>query len=161
MEVLKRTGIFLGHIVVAVFGTAVLSVPIEKAHRAASIESWIGREVVLSVVCAGVIGFGMGRTWKSAIGLWTWTLPTAIFSLRAMSIVTFSHSGSVLLASGGFWPRIFGVDCLHQVPVARCLAGFFLLTIPFLRSVAYSLGTLIGMRFAVPGTVRELRIGSL
>ena len=158
MSVLRKVGVFLGHLLVAWLGTAILTAPIAMAYHPASVAGVLWRELILSVFGGGLIGFGMYRTWRSKIGLWSWTLPTVLFAFHALS-VWLINSQSALVPTSGLWYRMFGFNCVNQVSGMRCVP-FFIFTIPLVRALAYSLGTLVGVRFAkLPAsTVAEVKI---
>jgi hypothetical protein len=158
MSVLRKVGVLLGHLLVAWLGTAILTAPIARAYHPASVAGVLWRELILSIVGGGLIGFGMYRTWRSKIGAWIWTLPTVLFAFHALSVSLIS-SQSALVPTNGLWYRMFGFDCVNQVSGMRCVP-FFIFTIPLVRAVAYSLGTLVGVRFAKPpvSTVAEVKI---
>ena len=159
LKLLRRAGIFLGHLLVALIGTAVLSTEIVKAHRPASVAGILWEEFIVSICCAGLIGFGMYRTWRSKTGAWVWTLPTAFFAFHAFSVLSLAHGQSVLAETRGVWSQIFGFNCIDQIAVTHC-RDFFEFTVAFIRSVAYSLGSLVGIYFAnpIPSPIGKVKV---
>ena len=157
MRLIRNIGLYLGHMLTALIGTAILSTPIEKMSRSTSVAGILWKELILSIVCAGLIGFLVYRTWRSRIGIWVWILPAGWLALHILSSLTHPHSA--LTQSGGLWAQIFGFDCIERLAETRC-RDFFLFTVPFIRSISYSLGTLVGIRLVRPVTarVREVKV---
>ncbi len=134
MRALRWAGLYLGHLLTALFITAMLTLEIGRLHRPRTGLGVVQKEWILSILCAGVIGLVMYRTWKWRGALWVWTLPAVWFALIALALVQ----------RGGAWNHLSGLACAESLDPAIC-REFFLTTIPFIRAVAYSLGTLAGM----------------
>jgi hypothetical protein len=98
----------------------------------------VEKEWVLSIVCAAAIGLLMFRTWKWRPAVWIWILPTLWLGL---------HILLTLNRFGGPWYYLSGVACAEGFARPSSCNEWFLATIPFIRTVAYSLGTLAGMYF--------------
>jgi hypothetical protein len=126
---LKFFGLLLVNIAVAVMGTAILDTAIGKTFHAHSLSAILWKEWSLSVGCAAVIGFGMWRTWRSHIAYWTWVLPTLWFGVKLLLAI---GKGSLLF-------QFSGEACVEGVRPIGCI-NWFVFTIPFFRSVFYSLG---------------------
>lgn len=151
MKLIRNVGLYLGHLLTALIGTAIVTTPLWKIHRSTSVAGVLWQEVIMSICCAGLIGFGAYMGWRSKVGAWIWIVPTAWFAFHALSVVSLKQSQSVLAQTGGLWAQIFGFDCTDQAAVTYC-RNFFEFTVAFVRSLAYSLGTLVGIYFAKPVT---------
>jgi hypothetical protein len=131
----KSVAVILGHTVVAVIGTAIISTSLGKLFHATSGGGVIRKEWILSLICAAAIGLMMYRTWRSRLGVWAWVLPSALFALGVLAVYP----------SGNYWYQLSGSGCASTVSLAEC-RYFFVFTVPFIRSIAYSVGTLLGLR---------------
>jgi hypothetical protein len=151
MRLIRNVGLYLGHLLNALIGTAIVTTPIWKFNHPASVAGILWQETIISICCAALIGFGVYMWRRSKIGAWIWTLPTVWFAFHALSVLSLAHSQSVLVPTGGLWPQIFGFDCTDKAAVTYC-RNFFEFTVAFVRSVAYSLGTVGGFYFANPVT---------
>lgn len=142
VQSIKNVAILLGHTVVAVIGTALVTDVLWKLFRTHSVGGVIRKELILSFICSSAIGFLMYGMCRSRLGIWAWVLPTMWFALGMLS----------LLPSGGLWDQLSGADCVNGPNACRY---FFLFTVPFVRSIAYSVGTLVGLRVLPTRTSNE------
>jgi hypothetical protein len=126
---LRFFGLLLVNVAVAVFGTAILDTAIGEAFHPHSLGAILWKEWSLSIVCAAVIGMGMWRTWRSHVAYWTWVLPALCFGLKFVFAI---GKGSLLF-------QFSGEACVLGVRPIGCI-NWFVFTIPFIRSVFYSLG---------------------
>jgi hypothetical protein len=129
LDALKFFGLLVVNIVVAVVGTAILTTAIGQAFHAHSLGAILWKEWSLSIGCAAVIGFGMWRTWQSRVAHWTWVVPALWFGARF--IVAIGH-GPLLF-------QFSGEACVDGVRPIGCI-NWFVFSMPFVRSVFYSLG---------------------
>ncbi len=136
MRALRWSGLHIGHLLTALFITAILTLEIGRLHRARTALGVVQREWILSIVCAGVIGLLMYRTWKWRGALWVWVLPTLWFGLNILLTMN---------RFGGAWYYLSGVACAEGFARSRSCSEWFFATIPFIRSGAYSFGTVAGM----------------
>jgi hypothetical protein len=143
VRIMKNVGILLGHTLVALLGTAILTNPLWRLFHSNSAGGVIRKEWILSVTCSSALGFLMYGMSRSRLGIWVWVLPTVWFVLGALS----------LLASGRWWYQLSGSDCVNRVTNLGC-AHFFSYTVPFIRSIAYSIGTLVGV-LALPAPISD------
>jgi len=132
-----------------VIGTAILSTGFGKLFHPTTITGVIWKEWILDIAFAGLLGLAAYRISQSRLAVWIWVLPTIWFGLRVLSpvptvLIHGSHPNSA-----GLWYEISGQDCVHRVSDSGCV-NFFAYTVPFVRSLAYSLGALIGIRFIAP-----------
>jgi hypothetical protein len=135
MRALKFVGLVLVNVVVAVIGTAILDTEIWKLVPIHSVAGILWKELVLSVICATLIGFAMWRTWRNSAAMWTWILPTVWFAFGCLATAGDSN----------FWGTLFpfGSGSLPGKPEVR---GFFLFTVPMVRAVSYSVGAYLSSR---------------
>jgi hypothetical protein len=137
-KALRFGGVLILHTIVTLLGTAVLETAIGKVFRPHSLEGVLWKEWILSLLCAGFIGFFMWRTWRVAAAMWVWVLPGVWFGLRFVLALFASHSPN-LLVGGGVWGQFSGAACEGGLRALGC-RNFFVFTIPFIRGVAYSVG---------------------
>jgi hypothetical protein len=71
-KALKFCGFLLIDLAVAVIGTAILDAAVRRLIPSQSVAGIVTKEIVLSIVCAAFIGFGMWRTWRNSAAKWTW-----------------------------------------------------------------------------------------
>jgi hypothetical protein len=129
LRALKFFGLLVVNIVVAVIGTAILTTSIGLAFHPHSLDAVLWKEWSLSIGCATVIGFGMWRTWRSHVAHWTWVIPTLWFGV-----------GGILAIGRGPLPfQLSGKACVDGIRPIGCI-NWFVFSIPFVRSVFYSLG---------------------
>lgn len=141
MKLLRNVGLYLGHLLTAVFGTAILTTGFGKLFRPASIIGVIWREWTLDILLAGLLGILAYRISRSRLALWVWILPGLWFGLRLLLIVPVVHSSQ---GQTRLWYEISGQDCVHRITDYGCV-NFFAFTIPFLRALAYSVGTFLAI----------------
>ncbi len=143
MKLLRDIGLYLGHLLTAVFGTAILTIGLGRLFHPAAIIGVLWKEWILDILLAGLLGILASRISRSRLALWVWILPAVWFGLRLLSIVPVIHSrqGQISL-----WYEISGQDCVHRITDYGCV-NFFTFTIPLLRSAAYSLGASIALVF--------------
>jgi hypothetical protein len=128
---LRFLGLLLLNVFVAVIGTAVLDAGLCRAIPGPhTIYAVLWKETALSIICASFIGFGMWRRWRSKAAKWTWVIPSLWFAL-----------GSLAIAGHGIWGPL-SVSSVSYLGAAEA-RSFFLLTIPLIRAVAYSVGAYI------------------
>jgi hypothetical protein len=129
---LKFFGLLLVNIAVAFIGTAILTTAIGKVFHGHSLATILWKEWSLSIGCAAVIGFGMWRTWRSHVAQWTWVLPAMWFGVKFI----------LAIGKGPLLFQFSGEACVEGVRSWGCL-NWFVFTIPFIRSVFYSLGAYV------------------
>jgi hypothetical protein len=84
----------------------------------------------LSIVCATLIGFGVGRIWRTPAAMWTWFLPGVWFAFGFLTL------------HGDLWSGLFGQRSAG-VLVARDVRGFVAFTVPLIRTIFYCFGAWI------------------
>jgi hypothetical protein len=132
LRAFKSFGLLVVNIVVAVIGTAILTTAFGKGFHGHSLSAILWREYVLSIGCAAFIGFGMWRTWRSHLAFWTWVLPALWFAAKFLLAI---RAGSLLF-------QFSGKACVEGVRPIGCI-NWFVFTMPFIRSVFYSLGAYV------------------
>jgi hypothetical protein len=126
---LKFAGFILLNLIVAVIGTAVLDTPVRRMLPSHSIAAVIWKEVVLSIICAGLIGFGMWRIWPNSSAKWTWVLPAISFAAGYLAVV----------GRGDVFGRLSDFGSGTSLSAAD-VRGFFAFTVPLIRAASYSAG---------------------
>ena len=129
LRTLKFCGFILLNLIAAIIGTAILDTEVRRMIPSHSIAAVIWKEIILSIICAASIGFGIWRTWRNSASKWTWVLPLIWFAFGYVAIV--GHGGQV-------FGSIFGSN--PGVPEVR---SFFAFTIPLIRAASYSAGAYI------------------
>jgi membrane associated rhomboid family serine protease len=129
---LKFCAFLLIDFAVAVIGTAILDTAVRRmipSHSAAAI---VRKEIILSIVCAAVIGFAMWRAWRNSPAKWTW-VPAAVW---------FAFGYLTVAGSTDVWGRLsgFGSGSVLSAPDVRTFSTF---TVPLIRATFYSLGAYI------------------
>src|SRR5450755_4222921 len=142
MRLLRYMALHCGHLLVAVIGTALVT-SFGKLFHPRSVTGVIATEWAMSIVCAAVIGLLMYRTWRWRPAIWVWIIPAVWFAIETFMIWPSAHRQSVLGPGGGLWYEISGSACVNGIRDRGCRA-FFVFTIPFIRAVAYSIGTFAG-----------------
>ena len=131
MPALKFCGLLLVNLVVAVIGTAILDTALWRVVSSHSVTAIVWRELIFSIVCAALIGFGMWRTWRNSVAKWTWILPAVWFAFGYLTIAGHGH----------VWGRLFGfASASGSVLSAPDVASFFSFTVPLVRAISYSVG---------------------
>ncbi len=133
---LRFVGLLLINVAAAVIGTAILDTTIGSAFHPHSIGGILWKEWVLSIGCATAIGFGMWRTWQSNVALWTWVLPAVWFAMKLL----------LALGKDSLLFQFSGEACVNGVRPIGCI-NWFVFTLPFVRSVFYSLGAYASSAF--------------
>ena len=127
---LRFFGLLLLNGVVAIVVTAILDVSLGRAIPSSTVVAVLWKEIILSIVLAALLGFGMWRTWRSKAATWTWVIPAIWFIV-----------GLVAVAGRGIWGPLFLSSA--SAMGAAGMRSFFLFTIPLIRAVAYSGGAYI------------------
>jgi hypothetical protein len=129
LRYLKFVGSLLINLAAAVIGTAILDTEVRRLVPTHTVAAIVGKEMILSFVCAAFIGFFMWRTWRSSAAKWIWVLPALWF---VFGYLTIARSANV-------WGRLSGGSVLSAPDVRT----FFAFTVPFIRAISYSLGAYI------------------
>ncbi len=77
--------------------------------------------------------------------MWVWVAVAPFFLFHVASVLSVEHHGSVLAEAHGVWAQIFGFECVDESSVGYC-RNFFAYTVPFVRVLAYSTGSVVGTR---------------
>ena len=129
LRALKFTGLLIVNVGVALVGTAIIDTAEGKLLPTQSLGGILWKEWILSIICAASIGFGVWRTWRTAVAKWTWVIPTAWFGIRLFFAI----------GSGQLWSQFSGTGCADGINSIEC-RNFFVFTIPLIRGVSYSGG---------------------
>ena len=136
---LKSAVELLLHVLTAVFGTAIFATAIEQFYRVPDLPHLVFGEYVVSVTVAAILGFLGQKLRRTPVAVWTWVVPAAWLLIVALAQSNRTGaSGSVLAADRSVWGIVFGRTCgLGERIDCRI---WILTAIPFVRSVAYSIG---------------------
>ena len=145
---LRFCSLLMLNVLVAVVCTAILEAPIARLFHPRSIERILWKEIALSVVCAGVIGFFMWRTWRTSATKWTWIVPALWFGGRSVLAALASVRSSSSTA-GNILFQFFGGRGL-EAPSMSPWVPFFLFTVPLVRGIAYSAGAYLSSLLGPP-----------
>jgi hypothetical protein len=86
MKLIRNIGWYLGHLLTAVFGTAILSTGFGRLFHPTSIMGVIWKEWILDILLAGLLGILAYRISRSKVGVWVWILSMVWFGLRLLSL---------------------------------------------------------------------------
>lgn len=126
---LKFCGLLLVNLAIAVVGTAILDTAVRRMIPTSTVAAIVWKEIILSIVCAAVIGFFIWRTWRSSAAKWT-GIPAALwFAVGYLSIA----------GSENVWGRLSGFSS-GSVLTAPDVRTFFAFTVPLIRAISYSVG---------------------
>ena len=144
---LRWFGMFLLGTITAVFVTAILEGPLYRIVPTHTISTILLKEWCLDIGCAALFGFLAFRVWKSSSVTWVWVLPALWFFLGVL-VHGFRRHESVLSGQSGlgyFLNQFCGLDCSNGLRSEGCL-DFFLFSVPFVRSIFFSIGGLVSCR---------------
>jgi|SRR5579864_139473 len=134
----RNLGMFVLETLFAVIGPAVVESPFDKIFRLHQGTTIVLRTWGFSIVCATLTAFFLYKSWRNATAKWVWILPGIWFALGVFAFRT-SYSQSVLRDTS--WAHFSGMTC-SNLDLKAC-RDFFAFTIPFIRAVSYSCGTLL------------------
>lgn len=132
LRTLKFIGALLINLLVAVMATAILDTGVRRVIPPHTVSAIVWKEIILSVVCAAILGFLMWRTWRSTAAKWVWVLTVVWF---VFGYLTFADNANV-------WGRFSGLSSGSALsgPDVRT---FFAFTVPLIRGICYSIGAYI------------------
>jgi hypothetical protein len=134
MDWLRKLGAFLLNIVIAIFGTAIVTSPFAFFLRPHTIQAVLLKGYVTSVVVAALVGFLVYRRWGSSSAKWVSVVGLCWFAFRLFTLL----GGGV----SGLWPEMSGMGCVIGVRNLACM-NWLVFTLPTLRLISYSLGAWI------------------
>src|SRR5262249_476687 len=127
MRAFRFCGLLLLNLAVAFFGTGILGAIVGAVIPTPSFNAVLWKLWILSILCAGFIGFGMWWKWRSPATKWTWVLPSLWFAFPFFLAVI-----RVLPPHRDLLSQFSGTGCRGGVDGVGCRA-FFVYTIPFIR----------------------------
>jgi hypothetical protein len=140
---LRTVGVFLLNLLVAVFGTAMIESSIwSQIGHPRSVSGVEAREWLLSLAIGAFLGFVVCMQWPNQSAVWVWVLPVAFLMVRVF-LYGGSASNSVLVETSRS-EHFFAPNCLNDKAACN---DFFIFTIPFARTAAYSLAAWISLHF--------------
>lgn len=157
VKLLRNIGLYLGHLLTAVVGTAILTSVFGMLFHPRSISEFVGKEWALSVVFASLLGFLAYHISKARVGTWVWVPAVAWFAFGFILLMPTTYGQSALSPNHGLWDSISGFACSEGVRAAGCRT-FFLFTIPLVRCVSYSIGMFAAM--TMRGSSRRVKPSS-
>jgi hypothetical protein len=132
LRYLKFAGSLLVHLVAAVAGTAIVDTVVRRTIPPYTIAADVWKEIILSIVCAAVIGFFLWRTWRSSAAKWIW-IPAALW---------FVFGYMAIANNSAVFGRVSGFSTGTSLTVSD-VRSFFAFTVPLIRAIAYSSGAYI------------------
>jgi hypothetical protein len=139
----RAAGIFLLHLLAATFGPAafesLLWSVIGQPHSLSALE---GREWILSVTSAALIGYFASKRWPNKAAMWVWTLPVALLIIR---IALYGSTSRSAVAGGSAAKHFLHPDCSRDI--AEC-QDFLVVTVLSIRAVAYSVAAAVSARLS-------------
>lgn len=131
LRALKFTAFVVINLVIALIGTAMLDHGLWGAipPPSNSVTGVIWKELLLSLICAAGLGFGVWRIWRTSAAKYVWIPATVWFAIGFIAIAGHGVMGrlSPLGSGGSFGPAE--------------VRSFFAFTVPLIRSISYSLGS--------------------
>jgi hypothetical protein len=143
IRLLRAAGMLILDLFGAVLVPAILEGSIWRAFPVHTPMAIVVKIWCLDFVVASFMGFMMYRVWRSGTSKWAWVLPTLWFRFGAMLYAGHAHARSVLLQPDSFWSHFLGGRCASR---ALDCGEFFSFTIPFTRSLWYSLAAVVASR---------------
>jgi hypothetical protein len=157
----RVTGVFLVNLVNASIISGILASPLMHFGRD-SIHTAILRDELINALAAFGLGYFVYRTWRSAESKWVWIAGLCWFGQRAIRFWYEQRTFSVIHVYQGpsiYW-EMSGSGCEFNY---QSCSDFMVYTIPFLRTIFYSLGAFccwsIG-RFGVPTILQYVLLGT-
>jgi hypothetical protein len=132
-RITRGTKIFILDVLNSLVGTAVLEFPLHSIFLVHSKAGILHREAILSIFCAGLLGFMAYWKWRSATSKMAWIL-----------FVLFFGFGILISADkpGGYWGQLSGSACAVATDSFSC-ARFWLFTVSLIRGLSYSCGAFL------------------
>jgi hypothetical protein len=144
---LRTLGLFILNLLGAIIVPAILEGSVWKLLPVHSVSAVVIKEWCLDLPVAAFMGFMMYRIWRSWTSKWVWVVPALWFGFRALPYAARASSHSVLANNPGFWFHFSGAACAVQASECR---DFFAFTVPFVRSLSYSVAALVASRTLGP-----------
>jgi hypothetical protein len=140
-EIFRTAGAFVAHLVAALLGTGMVESSFAPTVRAlvGQARSFVGIETriwLMSLTIAALLGFLISRYRPSKSALWVWTLPGAFLAFRVL-LYGLGKPASVA-------EHFLAPNCLDSKSECQ---DFLVFTVSAARTVAYSLGAWVSMRF--------------
>ncbi|GEM_PF-770872 len=143
MNWVRSFGLVLLDIFIAMLGTAILQSPLERTIPAHTINSVIAREWILSFLCAAVLGFIAYWRLRSKTSVHVWIVAAIWFGfgiiINAVEIHPHSVMDPLINSRVSFWSHFSGQGCVNGIRSRECM-NFFVFTLVFIRTAAYSIG---------------------
>jgi len=136
-RIARAGGILALDAVGVLVGTALLESPLHPIFPVHSASGVLRREVILSILCAALIGFIAYWKLRSGTSKAVWTLFLLLFGL---GIFVSAHE------PGGSWAQLSGTECSNTMERYGCIS-FWAFTIPLIRAFSYSCGAFVAGRF--------------
>lgn len=138
------------NLIISIIGTAIVETPLLRIFHADTIHAVLIREYLLSAIVAGLIGFFVGMWWRSQTAKWLWIVGILWFALRALPLVFADLPGGLL-------NQFSGASCSAGVASPGCM-NWLIITVPAIRTVFYSVGSLLCSCFASVGLISAGRL---
>lgn len=146
-RVVRAAGCFILDLFGAVLVPAMLEGSIWRALPVHTPTGVVVKVWSLDLATAAFVGFMMYRVWRSGTSKWVWIVPALWFALRALPFAAHSQARSVLWTNETFWAHFLGGSCASR---AMDCGDFFAFTVPFIRSLSYSLAATVASRVLNP-----------
>ena len=134
----------------AVFGTAIVESTISSVFRVHTLSAILGKEYLLSAMCACSLGYLVYRRWQAVSAKWIWVIGVSWLAFRAIPLMFAEHTSA--------WSALSGSGCADTAD--GCM-NWFVFTIPSLRLTAYSAGAALCSRLGHndPHTIEDAWLG--
>jgi hypothetical protein len=139
-RILRVVGLFILDTVAVLVGPAIAESPLHPMFPVHSAAGVLRRESMLSILCAGLIGFLAYWRWRSATSKMVW----------ALFLLGFGFGILVSAAEpGGPRAQLSGAECSITLNRSDCQT-FWLFTVPMIRGLSYSCGAFLASWFYRP-----------
>jgi hypothetical protein len=141
LRYVRSVGLFVLNLIAAIFGTAVIEVPIGQLYYPRTINAVLLKGNLLSAACGFAIGFFVFRRWSPGMARWIGLFGVAWFILGAC--VDINH--------GSVWSRMSGMECSEGLHAGHCM-NWIIFSLPAIRTVFYSAGAWVCWRLSLRGS---------
>jgi hypothetical protein len=142
MDWLRGLAAFVLNVVIAIFGTAIVTSAFAFVLRPHTIEAILVKGYLTSAVVASLIGFFVYRQWGSSSAKWVGVVGLLWFAFRLFTLLGGGLSG--------LWAEMSGTGCVNGVQNIACM-NWLVFTLPTLRLISYSLGAWISFSSGARG----------
>jgi hypothetical protein len=158
-KLVRESGMFLLNLLLASVLPGILTSPFTHFDREA-LHASMYREALVTAITACGLGYFVYRGWRPVASKWVWVGGLCWFGQRAVRFWFDQRAFSILYRGHTIYWEMSGTGCDFDM---QSCTDWMVYTIPFLRTIFYSLGAFccwgIG-RFGVPTILEYVLLGS-